>query len=388
MAIKMSRKTIFKESDTEVIERLYWEDEMTLNQIGNIFNTNPSVVSKFMEKHNIKRRNISESTTLKVDDKGICDLYSNNYSMEYVSKQFNISISKVNSTLNNNNIFIRSRSEATKTEDWQTKNRIFYMEKHLLESLYIEQKLSSLEIAEIYNVEYYHVLGLLHYYGIQVRKLDDIFNDIEFRNKLKENNIRLFGKETFMETEDFRVKQKETFELKYNVDNPFKLNKFQIKARETLSKNGNVNTSRQQLYTHKVVGGELNYVDETTRTYVLDIAFPKDKIYIEYNGGGHNLNVKLGSTTEVQFAKKELNRYFYLSRNEWRNITITSLKDFLPSEDVILDLIEFSRDYFKTGHHWIKFDIDNSKIITSQYAINVDYGSLRKIKGKDLEEVG
>ena len=50
-------------------------------------------------------------------------------------------------------------------------------------------------------------------------------------------------------------------------------------------------------------------------------------------------------------------------------------------------MIEYAKKYISTGHSWIKFDIDNSKIINSQGEINYDFGDLRKIRpNKELIE--
>jgi hypothetical protein len=50
-------------------------------------------------------------------------------------------------------------------------------------------------------------------------------------------------------------------------------------------------------------------------------------------------------------------------------------------------MYDIALEYLKSGHSWIKFDIDNSKIINSQFECDYDYGVLRKIKEEDLKEV-
>jgi hypothetical protein len=59
----------------------------------------------------------------------------------------------------------------------------------------------------------------------------------------------------------------------------------------------------------------------------------------------------------------------------------------LPSDNVIFNLVELAKSYFNTGHSWIKYDIDNSKIITSQFEKYFDFGELRKIKKDDIQNV-
>ena len=59
-------------------------------------------------------------------------------------------------------------------------------------------------------------------------------------------------------------------------------------------------TSKQQLYIHSLLGGELNYC---TGKCFLDIAFLDEKIYLEYDGGGHDLSVKLGNMSKEEFER-------------------------------------------------------------------------------------
>jgi hypothetical protein len=71
----------------------------------------------------------------------------------------------------------------------------------------------------------------------------------------------------------------------------------------------------------------------------LDIAFPEDKIYVEYNGGGHNLGVKIGNISEKEFKTKEIKRYKYLKSLGWKQIEINSPNDYLPEDEEIISSI-------------------------------------------------
>ena len=48
---------------------------------------------------------------------------------------------------------------------------------------------------------------------------------------------------------------------------------------------GTVVASYQQRYLHRLLGGEMNYSIDWS---FLDIAYPERKVYIEYDGSGHN----------------------------------------------------------------------------------------------------
>jgi hypothetical protein len=130
-----------------------------------------------------------------------------------------------------------------------------------------------------------------------------------------------------------------------------------------------------------LLGGKLNYIDNTTGNYWLDIAFPNDKIYIEYNGGFHDGVVKTGTISKKDFENKERKRYYFLKDRGWKEIKIISEYDYLPSDEVIINEINKAKEWFKIngkGHCHYNIDIGNK--------INdVKYGKLRRIKDKDLQ---
>ena len=154
-----------------------------------------------------------------------------------------------------------------------------------------------------------------------------------------------------------------------------------IRKRDTLFSNGTAPCSRQQRYLHQLFGGELNY---PVKTFSLDIAFPEEMIYLEYDGGGHDLSVKYGNLTTEEFVKKERNRTYYFMRNGWKSIRIISSKDKIPSDEKLLEMLDYSRQYLSDNHHYIKFDIDNHNIKTSQFIKDFDFGVLRVVKSGDI----
>jgi hypothetical protein len=231
----------------------------------------------------------------------------------------------------------------------------------------------------------------------------------ETKIKIREINLEKYGVENPMYSNEIKIKQQQTCMDKYGVDNASKseevkqkivdtmqerfgvdnimeLEEYKLKIANTLSKNNSVATSKQQIYIHKLFGGVLNYSNDTP---ILDIAFPSEKIYLEYNGGGHNLKVKLGMITEKEFKNKELRRYHYLKDNGWKAIFIDSDKDLLPCDDILNIIFKMSREYLNTlNGNWIKFDIDNNSVIKDKNSYHFEFGRLRKIKEEDLKEVG
>lgn len=148
------------------------------------------------------------------------------------------------------------------------------------------------------------------------------------------------------------------------------------KRRITMYENGTAPCSTQQKYLHNLLGGELNYPISNCS---LDIAYPEEKIYIEYCGGGHDLQVKFGNMTDIEFIIYERNRFDFLKSRGYKCIYILSKKDKLPSDEKLIDMCEYAKQYLNIGHTRITFDIDNSKIITSQFEKFYDYGVLRNI---------
>lgn len=177
----------------------------------------------------------------------------------------------------------------------------------------------------------------LERYGVEVpAKNKDVIE------KTKQTNLERYGSTTYFTSEEGKKKIKSIIREKYGVDSVSQLDFVKAKKTSTMYKNGTTPTSSQQLYIQTLVGGKLNYPFSKSS---LDIAFPKEKIYIEYDGGGHNLDVKIGVITQEEFDKKEQRRSFFLKDNGWREIRIISDNDKLPSDDIILDFVEIAKSF-------------------------------------------
>ena len=123
--------------------------------------------------------------------------------------------------------------------------------------------------------------------------------------------------------------------------------------------------------------------------YSLDIAFPDLEIAISYDGGGHNLSVKLGNKTEEEFNQEEIIRNNILKRNGWKQIHIISINDKLPSDEILLQMLDISKRYFKDypNHSWFEWLIDDGIYRNAEHKDGVlfDYGILRCIKAEDIQ---
>ena len=170
---------------------------------------------------------------------------------------------------------------------------------------------------------------------------------------------------------------------KYGFKSVLSSPKIREKIRQSLFNNGTAPRSNQQIYINQLIGGKLNY---PVKNLSLDIAFPEEKLYIEYDGGGHENSIVFGNVTKKEFDNNQRNRTYGLLRSGWKEIRIISNNDNLPSDTKILEILSYARTYLNQNHHYIKFDIDNNKIINSQGEFDFDYGELRKIKLTDLKE--
>ena len=206
----------------------------------------------------------------------------------------------------------------------------------------------------------------------------------DIKEKAKNTCLNKYGVSNFGATEEHQILKKVTMMRRYGVEfsmqNPIILEKSKL----TMFKNDTAPCSTQQRYLHNLLGGELNYPISKCS---VDIAFPENKIYLEYNGGGHNLQVQFGNMTLEDFNNKEMKRYYFLKNKGWKQIIICSNNDYIPKDDVLLDILNYAKYFLNKGYSWIKFDINNAKIINSQGEIKVDFGRLRKISKNDLVDL-
>lgn len=249
----------------------------------------------------------------------------------------------------------------------------------------------------------------------------------EFKEKSRKTNLEKYGFESYSQTNECKEKRKNTVKSKYGVENvtqnpeilkrmhetciekygtpyPIQLQEFKEKIKQTcLDKFGveyasqsleikekmtkaffesnAVNTSKQQLYLHNLYGGKLNF---PINMFNADICFPNEKLVIEYNGGGHNLQVKLKNITSSEFERKEMVRNLILKKEGYKIISIISSRDKLPSDEILFQMLEQARTYFSknTNSHWYEYNIDTSSVRNAEHkdGIFFNYGELRKIK--------
>lgn len=203
----------------------------------------------------------------------------------------------------------------------------------------------------------------------------------ECLEKLKQTNMDRYGVEYTMQLDEVRQKAKQTSLERYGYDNPMKSQEI---LEKWLAENGStfIKSSKQQCYICNLYNGILNH---PFKCFALDIFLPDDKLDVEFDGSGHRMGISLGDITAEDFEKKELYRNIAIKREGYKQIRIISSKDFLPSDEILLQMLSLAKEYFNvTSHSWINFDIDNLIMINAENkdigGIPFDYGKLRKIK--------
>ena len=201
-----------------------------------------------------------------------------------------------------------------------------------------------------------------------------------------------YGYEYVLQVPEVKEKSRQTCIERYGADYPNKSPEQRAKVAQTAYKNGTVTTSKQQLYIYnlyKLKDKEV-YLNYPVFGFYVDICFTEEKLAVEIDFGGHNLSVKLGTYTQEEFNRREIIRDQYIKKEGYRQMRIISTKDFLPSDQVLLQMLDETRNYFTQfpNHSWIEFNIDSSVVCNAEQrdGVEYNYGELRKIKDSDLSK--
>lgn len=242
-------------------------------------------------------------------------------------------------------------------------------------------------------------------YGVKNVSQSNIIQDV-----IKENNLKKYCVTNTSKLDSTKEKVRETNRKKFGVDYPMQLNEFQENIKKTdiekygchhtqapsviekkkktnierygcefpiqninilnksiasRYKHGNFSCSKQQYKLYKMISGELNY---PFLNFAIDVAFPKDKIAVEWDGSGHDMSVKMGKVTEAEFKRNENYRTNLLFENGWKIIRFITKKDVFPNN--ILELFNYCKSYIDNGGHKIIVYIDQNKIFFKEQYID------------------
>lgn len=211
----------------------------------------------------------------------------------------------------------------------------------------------------------------------------------EVKEKMKLSCIEHYGVDNPFKSSEIKEKMKQSYIKHYGVESPSKSPVVRAKIAKTLYANGSTSTSKQQLYVFNLYNqnecAKLNY---PISYYNADILLLDEKLDIEVDFGGHNLSVKIGKLTQEEFEQKEIIRNNIIKREGYKQMRIISAKDLLPSDQVLLQMLDFARNYFSQypNHSWIEFNIDSSIVRNAEHKDGLPYsfGGLRTIKDSDI----
>lgn len=230
----------------EELERLYWEKELSLNEIAKKYKVDGVTVLYWMKKYNILRRSkakIKFNGINSIKREELEDLYNTKrLSSSQIAEKFGVSSTTIRQLMKEYNIIRRNNSEAhlSKNARLPTKENLirlyckdklsvkeisstfsvstttiynlmrryniqrkpqrkFYLSKEELENLYWKEKKDTFEIAEIYGVEFNTVRRWMKKYEIPTRSYSEIqTNCLEKDPTLKDrvsNGVKQYFKE-------------------------------------------------------------------------------------------------------------------------------------------------------------------------------------------------
>ena len=225
--------------------------------------------------------------------------------------------------------------------------------------------------------------------------VDYIFSVPDIQKNIRNTILNKYNAIAPTCNEVVKNKCRQTTKKHFGVEYPSQAIEIQKKMRQTFYKNGTVPTSCQQMYIYNLYSNENNdtnvKLNYPISRFSADICFINEKLDVEIDFGGHNLQVKLGSLTEEEFKHKEIVRNSIIKKDGYKQMRIVSSKNLLPSDEILLQILEYSRQYFKeyNNRSWIEWNIDTS---TVRHAENKEgsyynFGELRTIKKSDVEEI-
>ena len=230
----------------------------------------------------------------------------------------------------------------------------------------------------------------------------------EVQNKIKSTNNKIYGGDSPFSSEEIRKKSQQTWQKNYgeNIENPFQVESVKEKSKQTMLNNHGVEhalqnrellnkaldsfqfhgtgpCSRAQRYINHILNGTLN---KRICGSLADIYIEKENIVIEHDGGGHFLgDIMNGSRIPIKESLLyEKEREDKIINNGYRMIRFIATKDRIPSDEVILNLIEgFKNSDFKV----IRINFEEGTIEKDYNEKTIrDFGKLRKITKEDLEQ--
>jgi len=223
-------------------------------------------------------------------------------------------------------------------------------------------------------------------------KCDHIMQSEDVKEKRKATTRQRYNYDWTAQVPEIRHQQLETTKQRFNYDGDitsvFQIPQVREKIKKTcLDRYGKENVlavpeiiekihrkkktfvSKQQKHICELINGTLNYV---FNKYYLDIALVDEKIDIEYDGGGHELNVQLGLKTREQFDNHEKGRTHVILKNGWKMIRLIAPHDKLLDDNDIIKIITWSKKWLLNhSTHIIYAYLEENRIKSSAFDLTI-----------------
>ena len=186
----------------------------------------------------------------------------------------------------------------------------------------------------------------------------------EFQERIRKTDFEKYGCHHTQAKSVIEKKKKTNLE-RYGFEFPIQNKNILEKSIASRYKHGNFTCSKQQYKLYEMIGGALNY---PFLNFVIDVAFPEDKIAVEWDGSGHDMSIRMGQITETEFKRNENYRMKLLFENDWKIIRFVTKKDIFPNN--ILELFNYCKSYIDNGGHKIIVYIDQNKIFFKEQYID------------------
>lgn len=223
--------------------------------------------------------------------------------------------------------------------------------------------------------------------NLQKYGVDNPMKNKEIQKKAERTSMERYGAPTFASSEQGRKKIIQISLERYGTEWPFQSKGIQEKAKESLVKKygrptclldpevkkkidktvkerygswenlkGNmfgedgIPSSKQQRELQKYYNCELN---TQIGCYYADLYFPESKTIIEYDGSGHNIDVKYHRLTQEEFEIKEDNRENYLLELGYKLGRISNPNDIKIGEDFALQIKQIIFDNLKDKNYFV-----------------------------------
>ena len=203
-----------------------------------------------------------------------------------------------------------------------------------------------------------------------------------YTEAVQKTNMEKYGTLYYVQTEEYKNRYKETVMEKYGCENVSQAKEIRQKITDSFYNNNSQKSSRQQRHICNLYEGILNY---PIGFYNADILL-NNNIVVEYDGGGHDLKVKLNQITKEEQYQNDLKRYYYLKKKGYKQIKIISSNDKIPNDDILIKMKNMALTILNQPHcYWVEYNIDKNTIRSSinHEGLCFDFGQLKRIYKED-----